>query len=92
MLKFLGQGSNLCHRSNPSHSSDNTRSLTYCTTRELQKVFFKNGDLLYSTGNSTQYSVMIYMGGKKSEKEKTESERLPQEAEVQLPWRGSNGI
>ena len=24
--KFLGQGSNLCHSSNPSHSSDNTRS------------------------------------------------------------------
>ena len=28
MQKFLGQGLN------PSHSSDNTRSLTHCTTRE----------------------------------------------------------
>ena len=29
MRKFLGQGSNLCHSSNPSHSSDNARSLTH---------------------------------------------------------------
>ena len=28
MRKFLGQGSNLRHSSKPSHSSDNTRSLT----------------------------------------------------------------
>ena len=32
MQKFLGQGSNPCH------SSDNTRSLTHCTTREVQEV------------------------------------------------------
>ena len=32
---FLGQGSNPCHSSNQGHSSDNTRSLTYCATREL---------------------------------------------------------
>ena len=33
--KFLGQGSNLCHSSNLSHCSDNARSLTFCTTKEL---------------------------------------------------------
>ena len=35
MWKFPGQGSNLCHSSDPSCCSDNTRSLTYCATREL---------------------------------------------------------
>ena len=30
--------------------------------------FFVNGDLLYNTGNSTQYSVIIYVG-KESERE-----------------------
>ena len=39
MWKFLGQGSNLCCSSDPSHDSDNARSLTDCTTGELQ---FKN--------------------------------------------------
>ena len=33
--KFQSQGSNTCHSSDPSHSSDNAGSLTYCTTREL---------------------------------------------------------
>ena len=33
--KFQDQGSNLCHNWDQSHSSDNTRSLTCCTTREL---------------------------------------------------------
>ena len=35
MWKFLGQGSNLCHRSNPSCCSGNAESLTCCATREL---------------------------------------------------------
>ena len=35
MWKFLGQGSNLCHGSDPSCCSDNTGSLTYCSIREL---------------------------------------------------------
>ena len=35
MKKFLGQGSNLCHSSDPSHSSDNAGSLTLWTNREL---------------------------------------------------------
>ena len=34
-----GQGSNLCHSSGPSHSSDNTRSLTHWATREFLIVF-----------------------------------------------------
>ena len=35
MWKFLGQGLNLCHSSNPSCHRDNARSLTYCATKEL---------------------------------------------------------
>ena len=33
------QGWDLCHSSNLSHCSDNARSLTRCTTRELQDIF-----------------------------------------------------
>ena len=33
--KFLGQGSNPCHKSNQGHSSEKRRSLISCTTREL---------------------------------------------------------
>ena len=35
-----GQGWNLCHSSNPSHSSGNARSLTHYATRELQRHDF----------------------------------------------------
>ena len=35
MWKFQGQGSNLHHHSDTSHSSDNTGSLTHWATREL---------------------------------------------------------
>ena len=39
MRKFPGQGSNLRqHSSNTSHSTDNTGSLTHCTTGELLHV------------------------------------------------------
>ena len=38
MQKFLGQGSNLLHSSNPSYCSDNVGYLTHCTTQELHKV------------------------------------------------------
>ena len=43
MWKFPGQGLNLHHRSHPSHCLDKARSLTHCTTRELQEatIFFK---------------------------------------------------
>ena len=34
---FLGQGLNPHHSSHPSCCSDNTRSLTHCATRELQR-------------------------------------------------------
>ena len=43
MWKFPGQGSNLHHRSDPSHSSDNTRSLTHQATRELISTFSNPG-------------------------------------------------
>ena len=35
MQKFLGQGSNLCHSSGLSHSSDSTGCLTCSATRDL---------------------------------------------------------
>ena len=35
MWKFPGQGSNSCHSSDPSHSSDNAGSLAFWATREL---------------------------------------------------------
>ena len=38
--KFLGQGLNLCHSSNPSHSSDNAGSLTSRPTRNSQNFHF----------------------------------------------------
>ena len=45
LCKYPGQGSNGCHSSDPSHCSDSAKSLTHCTTRELQQVlFFKSRD------------------------------------------------
>ena len=38
--KFLGQGLNPRHSSDPSHFSDNASSLTCCTTRELTFLSF----------------------------------------------------
>ena len=38
MLKFWGQEWNPCHSSHTNCCTDNTRSLTYCTTRELPKI------------------------------------------------------
>ena len=37
MWKFLGQGPNLRHSRDPSRCSDNSRALTHCATRELQR-------------------------------------------------------
>ena len=51
--KFLGQGLNPCHSGDQSHSSDNARSLTPWTIRELLTyVFFKHslGHPNYSHG------------------------------------------
>ena len=44
--KFWGQGSNLCHCSNLSHSSDNAESLTCWATRELHFSLFSKGGIL----------------------------------------------
>ena len=49
--KFLGQGSNLCHSTNPSHCSDLSRSLTCCATRELQDVFYNIFIYVYFTSS-----------------------------------------
>ena len=40
MWKFLSQGLNLCHSNDPSHQSDNTRSLTCWATQELPIISF----------------------------------------------------
>ena len=40
--KFLGQGVNLHHSSNPNHFSDNTEFLTHCSTGELLFVLILN--------------------------------------------------
>ena len=42
MWKFLGQKLNLCHSEDPSHCSDNVRSLTHCSTREAGTVVIFN--------------------------------------------------
>ena len=39
MQKFLGQGLNPCHSSDPGCCSDNARCSTRCTTRDSQKYF-----------------------------------------------------
>lgn len=39
MQKSPCQELHLCHSNDPGHSSDNTRSLTYCPTRELHVLF-----------------------------------------------------
>ena len=45
MWKFPDQGSNLHHSCDPSYSSDNTRSLTCYTSRELHMSNINNGHL-----------------------------------------------
>ena len=45
MEKFPSQGSNPYHSSNSSHSSDNARYLTHCTTRELLSFFFQQNSV-----------------------------------------------
>ena len=41
MWKFQGQGLNMSHSSDPSHSSDNTRPLTHLAIRELPNTSFR---------------------------------------------------
>ena len=38
--RFLGQGLNPWHSSNPSHYSDNAGSLSHCATREFLIIIF----------------------------------------------------
>ena len=47
--KFLGQGLNLCHSSDPSHSSDNVKSFNLQATRELQSMTLKLTSHTYSS-------------------------------------------
>lgn len=42
MWKFLGQGANPRHSSDPTQCSDNVGPLTYSATRELQNIHYKN--------------------------------------------------
>ena len=39
MWKFLAQGSNPHHSSDPGHCSENAGSLTFCVTREFLTLF-----------------------------------------------------
>ena len=43
MQKFLGQGLNPCHSSDPSYNSDNAKSFSHGATRELHFVFGGKG-------------------------------------------------
>ena len=60
MFKFPNQGSNLCQSSEPSHCSDDARSLTCYTTRELL-VFFKKIKGTLAMGFFLM-SKLMYMG------------------------------
>ena len=42
MWKFLGQGSDVCHRSDLNHCSDNTRSFTHCLQENSIKILNLN--------------------------------------------------
>ena len=55
LWKFLGQGSNLCHSSDPSCCSDTTRSLPRCATRELLPHSFRRG---LGSGVKPSFSVL----------------------------------
>ena len=66
--KFLGQGSNSCHNSDPSQCSDTARSLTHCTARELLDVILNRIVFLFSVSdivllilivNTTDFCILI---------------------------------
>ena len=60
--KFLDQGLNLHHSSDLKSYSDNTRSLTFCTTRELLFIIFKEKEAtLVSMDNKIMVRKMIGM-------------------------------
>ena len=56
MYNFLCQGLNLCHCYNQSHSSDNTRSLTHCASRELHGI--KYSCIIYLATSCRQFLVL----------------------------------
>ena len=62
MWKFPGQGSNSCHRSNGSHNSDNTGSLTHCATTELPSIYFNYINLFCFVFVSFRAGFMAYGG------------------------------
>ena len=57
---FLGQGSNLCHGCDPSHCSDNTRSLTCYATREPLPVL-SNSHFCHPWGNRKLENTVIWI-------------------------------
>ena len=59
--KFLAQGSNLCHSSNPSHCSDNARSLTSCPARELQIIVFLMSSLFFGLCFSWKKCLRVFL-------------------------------
>ena len=64
MWKFPGQGSNLCHSSDPRHSSGNARSLTHWATREFLHKFlnehvFNSLGYVSRRGSAESHSISL---------------------------------
>ena len=59
MQKFQGQGSNLCHNSDPSHSSDNATSLTIRPPRNSHNGNFKKREKISLSLDSPLLSVLF---------------------------------
>ena len=53
--KFPGQGSNVCHGSDPSCYSDNSGSLIHGTTRELLSTYFYNHNFFFLMATLVAY-------------------------------------
>ena len=63
MLKFSGQQSNLHHISDPSHSSDNARSLNHWAARNSSLCIFKTVVFILSgTGSLRIRKKNVYVG------------------------------
>ena len=64
-VEFLDQGSNLCHSSNQSHSSDSAKSWTHCIT--WKSPHFSYNKLIYfiASPNTHTYlfSLPFYLAG-----------------------------
>ena len=61
MWTFLSQGLNLHHSSDSIHSSDNTRSLTHCATRELLFVLLSLGGKCSAEGSMSHLSILLML-------------------------------